>query len=57
MAVSKYMQFWGVPGYCYQRLIFVCGLMDTKCQKELLCMADLTVAATFQKGRSVEVVT
>ena len=36
---------------------FVCGLGDLKCQKELLCTADLTVAVALQKARAVEVVT
>ena len=36
---------------------FVCGLSDPKCQKELMCTADLTVAVALQKARAVEVVT
>ena len=36
---------------------FVCGLSDLKCQKELLCTADLMVAVALQKARAVEVVT
>ena len=36
---------------------FVCGLSDTKCQKELLCTADLTVVVVLQKARAVKVVT
>ena len=36
---------------------FVCGLRDTKCQKELLCVADLTVAVALRKALAAEVVT
>ena len=36
---------------------FVCGLQDTKCQKELLCIADLTVAVALRKALAAEVVT
>ena len=36
---------------------FRCGLGDLKCQKELLCTTDLTVAVVLQKARAVEVVT
>ena len=39
------------------RVQFICGLSDTKCQKELPCTADLTVAVVLQKARAVEVVT
>ena len=53
MAVREHMQFQGVPGYCYQRPICVW----LKCQKELLCMADLAVAAGFQKACAAEMVT
>ena len=36
---------------------FVCGLKDTKCKKELLCVADLTVAVALQKAQAAEAVT
>ena len=36
---------------------FVCGLRDTKCQKELLCIADLTVAVALSRAQAAEVVT
>ena len=36
---------------------FVCGLKDTKCQKELLCVADLTVTVALQKAQAAEAVT
>ena len=35
---------------------FVCGLSDTKCQKELLCIVDLTAAMALQKAQAAEVV-
>ena len=36
--------------------LFVCGLRDSKCQKELLCEADLTAERTLQRARAAEVV-
>ena len=35
---------------------FVCGLSDTKCQKELLCIVDLTAPMALQKAQAAEVV-
>ena len=35
---------------------FVCGLYDSKCQKELLCQTDLTAEGALQKTRAAEVV-
>jgi len=35
----------------------MCGLKDTKCQKELLCIVDLTAAVAMQKALAAEVVT
>jgi len=31
---------------------FVCGLQDTKCQKELLCLSDLTAEMALQWARA-----
>ena len=36
---------------------FVCRLKDTKCQTELLCVADLTVAMALREALATEVVT
>ena len=36
---------------------FVCGLKNTKCQTELLCVADLTAATALRKALAAEVVT
>jgi len=35
---------------------FVCGLRDSKCQKELLCVADLTADLALQQAKAAEVV-
>ena len=35
---------------------FVCGLRDTKCQKELLCQSELTAEGALQRARAAEVV-
>jgi len=35
---------------------FVCGLQDTKCQKELLCLSDLTAETALQQARAAEAV-
>ena len=35
---------------------FVCGLGDVKCQRELLCEADLTADTALKKARAAEVV-
>ena len=35
---------------------FVCGLRDSKCQKELLCEANLTAERALQRARAAEVV-
>ena len=35
---------------------FVCGLRDSKCQKELLCVAELTADLALQQAKAVEVI-
>lgn len=35
---------------------FVCGLRDSKCQKDLLCEAELNAERAVQRARAAEVV-
>lgn len=35
---------------------FICGLSNTKCQKEQLCIVDLTTAMALQKAQAEEVI-